>query len=94
MVVATRPRLREVDRLLALAVVEFIVDVGYPPSHRQLADGLGLSTSVVASHLRVLERAGVLDLGRETARAVTIADGAAAGIVDGRAWVGRLLWTA
>jgi len=59
------------------AVLEFIrqrIDKrGYPPTLRELADGLGIgSTNGVRYHLDVLERAGYIERDRGTPRGIRV----------------------
>lgn len=42
-------------------IAGFIIERGYGPTHREIVDGLGLSsTSVAAHHLSVLRRRGLV----------------------------------
>ncbi|MFG2097177.1 LexA family protein [Streptomyces sp. NPDC048612] len=52
--------LTESQRRIARALRELTDDVGYPPSIRELADAVALSTSTVAYHLQALEHRGIV----------------------------------
>ena len=49
------------QRELLRAIEKYVKEHGYPPSHRELADTLGMrSTSSVAMRLDALERRGLI----------------------------------
>ncbi len=57
------------------AIRQYIREVGYPPSVRELGKRLGLkSTATVHSHLRTLERKGYLRRTAQKSRAFTIVE--------------------
>jgi repressor LexA len=54
-------------------IARTVTDRGYPPSVREIADGVGLaSTSAVHHHLVALERAGLLERGGRSSRALRL----------------------
>ena len=60
-------RLNERQRQILTVIQDWARRHGYSPSHREIADALGLaSTSTVGRHLRVLEELGFLRRGRAT----------------------------
>ena len=62
---------RQLEMLAALK--QYIDDNGYPPSHRELADTLGMrSTSGVAMRLDALERRGLITRERGLARSLRV----------------------
>lgn len=61
-------------QLLILAFIRAYIDrTGYPPSHEEIRDALGMSTkSLVNYHLECLERAGYLTRARNTPRGIRL----------------------
>ena len=54
-------------------IAQAVVDRGYPPSVREIADSVGLaSTSAVHHHLIALEREGLLERGSHSSRALRL----------------------
>src|SRR5439155_10621167 len=54
-------------------IARTVADRGYPPSVREIADGVGLaSTSAVHHHLLALERDGLLERGSHSSRALRL----------------------
>jgi repressor LexA len=54
-------------------IARTVAERGYPPSVREIADGVGLaSTSAVHHHLVALERAGLLERGGRSSRALRL----------------------
>src|SRR5918996_2496155 len=63
---------------------------GYPPSVREIADGVGLaSTSAVHHHLIALEREGLLERGTHSSRALRLTERASAELLGEPAPIGR-----
>jgi len=61
------------ERTVLLALVAFTREHGYPPTHRELGDLAGLSsTSVVAYYLEKLEARGLIRWARGVARGISI----------------------
>lgn len=59
---------------------EYLQEKGYPPTVRELMDGLGLSsTNIVSKYLDILERKGYIRRQFNSPRAIEIADMAARG---------------
>lgn len=58
------------------AIVDYIAehwrDRGFAPSIRDIADGMGCTTSSVTYHLHALKQAGVIDFEERTARTVRV----------------------
>ena len=54
-------------------IARTVAERGYPPSVREIADGVGLaSTSAVHHHLIALEREGLLERGQHSSRALRL----------------------
>ena len=61
-------------------IARAVEERGYPPSVREIADGVGLaSTSAVHHHLIALERDGLLERGTHSSRALRLTNRADAG---------------
>ena len=77
------PTLRELtprQGLIYVCIVEFLDELGYPPSIRQIAVHIGCSVSTVHIELGRLEELKLIRRAPEQARAITVVerDGAAA----------------
>jgi repressor LexA len=56
-------------------IAHTVAERGYPPSVREIADGVGLaSTSAVHHHLLALEREGLLERGSHSSRALRLTE--------------------
>jgi repressor LexA len=67
-------------------IARTVADRGYPPSVREIADAVGLaSTSAVHHHLVALERAGMLERGGRSSRALRLTPMAEATLAPARA---------
>jgi len=74
----TKQDQRRADRILDF-IRETVSDRGYPPSVREIAEGVGLaSTSAVHHHLTKLEREGRLHKAATRSRALSVPDALAA----------------
>src|SRR5512134_730122 len=55
------------------SIARTVEERGYPPSVREIADAVGLaSTSAVHHHLTALERAGLIERGSHSSRALRV----------------------
>lgn len=62
-------------RILAF-IREFMDERGYPPTLREIGDGMDISsTSVVFHHLEALETRGLIERDRERARGIRLKGG-------------------
>ncbi len=72
----------DVDRRQKIleCIARTVAERGYPPSVREIADGVGLaSTSAVHHHLIALERDGLLERGSHSSRALRLTQPAGTG---------------
>ena len=57
-------------------IAAFVNRKGYPPTHEEIRQGLKMSTkSLVNHHLKALERRGLIERERDTARGIRLLDG-------------------
>ena len=53
-------------------IVDFITSNGYSPSMREIADGIGVSTQTVHSHLNMLEKLEKIHIQNDKARTISL----------------------
>lgn len=54
-------------------IVQYITDYGYPPTNREICDGVGLaSTSSVYNHLKIMKVAGVIEMVDKQPRCIRV----------------------
>ena len=67
------PQLTDRQREIVEFIKDFIAEHGYPPSVREIRDGVGvLSTSTVHAELTEIEQAGVIERRGKHSRAIRV----------------------